>query len=435
MIAEHPGAVPGNGAAAGHVAATSADGRRRNEILDTASQLFASSGLRTSLQDIADACGIQPGSLYHHFESKEAIVLELLQRYHAELDRIADVALGQLPGLDPRLVPGQVVRLGTAIAQCAVRHSAAVQSTFYEPPAGASDELMRLASRAPEAVESAMLATLRIGRSDDVIRPGVDLVMLTDRIVQTMLHVGLGLFHRYSAVHKVAILLCEILLRGVAAVPPQDDELDRSAALLAVEQVIEMWDDGGQDDEDSRAALVRRVARAEFGRRGYEVTTVRDIASAAGLSIGTAYRVIGSKEELLDTIMTSFSQKILAGWNAALGSDSTAVEKLDALAWLQINVLDKFYDEYKIQLAWLRQSPPDAINPGWSFATVVRLLKALLKQGSGLGQIRIENPSAELTARCVIELTWMPEQIVRGQGKRAALIHARDTVLRGVVTP
>jgi hypothetical protein len=30
------------------------------------------------------------------------------------------------------------------------------------------------------------------------------------------------------------------------------------------------------------------------------------------------------------------------------------------------------------------------------------------------------------------ELTWMPEQIVRSQGKRAAFIHARDTVLCGV---
>ena len=435
VVAEYPGAGSGNGTAAGHAAGTSADGRRRNEILDTASQLFASSGLRTSLQDIADACGIQPGSLYHHFESKEAIVLELLQRYHAELDRIGDVALGQLPGLEPRLVPRQVVRLGRAIAQCAVRHSAAVQFTFYEPPAGASDELVRLASLAPVAVESAMLETLRIGRSGDVIRPGVDLVMLTDRIVQTMLHVGLGLFQRYSAVHKVAGLLCEILLRGVAAVPPEDEELDRSAALLAVEQVIRMWDDGGQDDEDSRTALVRRVARSEFGRRGYEVTTIRDIASAAGLSIATAYRAIGSKEELLATIMASFAQRIMAGWDAALGSDSTAVEKLDALAWLQINILDKFYDEYRIQLSWLRQSPPDGLNPGWSFAAVVRLLKALLREGSRLGQIRIESPSAELTARCILELSWTPEQIVRGQGKRAALIHARDTVLRGVVTP
>ncbi len=54
------------------------DGARRAEILETAATLFASSGLRTTLKDIADACGILPGSLYHHFDSKEAIVIELV---------------------------------------------------------------------------------------------------------------------------------------------------------------------------------------------------------------------------------------------------------------------------------------------------------------------------------------------------------------------
>ena len=43
----------------------SGDGGRRAEILDTAARLFASSGMRTSLKQIADACGILPGSLYH----------------------------------------------------------------------------------------------------------------------------------------------------------------------------------------------------------------------------------------------------------------------------------------------------------------------------------------------------------------------------------
>ena len=35
--------------------------------------------------------------------------------------------------------------------------------------------------------------------------------------------------------------------------------------------------------------------------------------------------------------------------------DSTTVEKLDALSWLNINALDQFPDEFRIQLAWLRQ--------------------------------------------------------------------------------
>jgi AcrR family transcriptional regulator len=425
---------PGRGEAGETLSAPSADGRRKAEILDTASQLFASSGLRTSIQEIADACGIQPGSLYHHFPSKEAIVVELIQRYHAELDHIAQTTLDGLQSPDRRLAPQAIVGLGTLIARCAVRHSAAVQFSFYEPPVGASDELMKLAGRyAPAAIKAAMLEVLRTGRSSGFIRPGIELEVLSERICQTMLHVGLGLFHRYAAVDRVASLLCDMVLHGVAAAPPEDGVLDGSSALLAVEQVLRTWNDEGDDAAGGdRAALLRRVARAEFGRRGYEVTTIRDIGAAAGVSTGSVYRAIGSKEELLTSIMSSFAQKVTAGWEAVLSSDATAVEKLDALAWLQINVQDRFNDEFKIQLAWLRQSPPGPNLAPPAFPSALRRLMALLGDGARLGELRIKNPAAELTARCVLDLTWMPEKIIRSEGTRAALIHARDTVLRGV---
>ena len=78
------------------------DGTRRTEILQTAASLIATSGLRTSLQEIADAAGILPGSLYHHFESKEAILVELLRRYHSDLDRIAEHALSRLDDASSR---------------------------------------------------------------------------------------------------------------------------------------------------------------------------------------------------------------------------------------------------------------------------------------------------------------------------------------------
>jgi AcrR family transcriptional regulator len=80
------------------------DGTRRAEILETAASLIATSGLRTSMHDIADAAGIQTGSLYHHFESKEALLVELLRRYHDDLDRVADHALHTLD--DPSSRPG-----------------------------------------------------------------------------------------------------------------------------------------------------------------------------------------------------------------------------------------------------------------------------------------------------------------------------------------
>src|SRR3954464_14135523 len=99
---------------------------RREEILDTAGELFGSSGLRTSLKDIADACGILPGSLYHHFDSRDAIVTELVERYDTEIAELARTAADRLHR--PSANPGadDVVDLATAIAACAVRHRAAL---------------------------------------------------------------------------------------------------------------------------------------------------------------------------------------------------------------------------------------------------------------------------------------------------------------------
>src|SRR5437879_12542273 len=119
------------------------DGARREEILETAAALFASSGLRTSLQETADAAGILPGSLYHHFESKEAILVELIRRYQDDLNRIGLAAQARLDEPDSRPVSEQILQLGSAIANCAAHHGAALQMSFYEGPS-ADPELRKL---------------------------------------------------------------------------------------------------------------------------------------------------------------------------------------------------------------------------------------------------------------------------------------------------
>ena len=59
---------------------------RREQLLQIAAELFASKGFRnTTVRDIADAAGILSGSLYHHFDSKESMVDEILQTFQTEL--------------------------------------------------------------------------------------------------------------------------------------------------------------------------------------------------------------------------------------------------------------------------------------------------------------------------------------------------------------
>lgn len=60
---------------------------RRSEILAVAADVFASKGYRAAtVRDIADVAGILSGSLYHHFESKDAMLEELLTDYIDQLE-------------------------------------------------------------------------------------------------------------------------------------------------------------------------------------------------------------------------------------------------------------------------------------------------------------------------------------------------------------
>jgi AcrR family transcriptional regulator len=408
----------------------STDSARRTELLETAAQLFASSGLRVSLKEIGDACGILPGSLYHHFDSKEAMIVELVRRFRKDLDWVASQAL-HAPPPDTANIEERIVELGRSIAACGVRHRAALLLTQYDPPAVLGDELARQARQIRTAVEGAMLQLIEEGRAAGVIRPSVDLPLLSDRLCRSMFHVGVEVSHMTPGPERAPELRLGILLHGVARRSPSNGELDGSAATSAVQDVVKGWSNG-PEESDGRVVHLREVARKEFGRRGYEATTMRDIATAAQLSTGSVYRSFSSKDELLRSVMRSYSAKVRAVWDAALASASPPVEKLDALMLANIHVVDHFSDELKIQLAWLRQSPPSTPDLGPSFNWHLRQLKGLLAEGARSREIHIEGPTADLRARSLQEATTCPPSVVSA-GTGAAHRLARETVLRGAI--
>jgi AcrR family transcriptional regulator len=275
---------------------------------------------------------------------------------------------------------------------------------------------------------------LRAGRKSGAIRPGIQLGLLADRLCQSMLHVGVGVSQLTPGGEHVPDLRIGILLHGLARRTPSNSTLDRSNALRAARRAIGAWesDDG---DGDDRLSHLLAMARAEFGRRGYESTTMRDIAAAADLSTGTVYRLLGSKDELLLAIMSSYSDKVVSAWDAVVRADSPPLSKLDALMWVTINVLERFPNEVRITLAWMRQSPPSTPSSpslGWvSFPTQLRHVRSLLAAGTRAGELQLDGGSADTKARCVLEAIWGAGAPVSTAGTRAAQELARDTVLRG----
>jgi AcrR family transcriptional regulator len=406
---------------------------RRTEILDTAARLFGTSGPHTSVREIADACGILPGSLYHHFQSKEAILVELLRRYQAELDAIAQDTLADLQRKEPKLVVDRILALAEAISACVIQHRAGRLQTLYDPPANAGAELTELARRTPAAVDNAILEVLNAGRMAGLIRPEVDLERLAQQICRSLLYTAVGVLYDTRVARRLPAVKCRMLLEGLSARDLDSDALDRSKAYTAAEAVIREWEHA-EDHNDRRVTLLWSVARTEFGRRGYEATTIRDVAAAAGMSTGMVYRLIGSKNNLLESIMTRYLRRVTDGWNAIFASKSTAIEKLDALMWLNINVMQRFAEDYKIQLAWLRPTPPaTSANFTQSFRGCLKQFNSLLTDGLRAGVISGSSASVDIQAYGLLELAWMPEDLVRRAGARPTLALARDTVLRGAL--
>jgi TetR/AcrR family transcriptional regulator, cholesterol catabolism regulator len=109
-----------------HTADVAADERgasdRRAEILRLAANLFAERGFKaTTVRDIAEAAGVLSGSLYHHFNSKESIIEELLREYVDEL--LADYRRIMAEGGPPREV---LSRLANNVFASFAEHRAAI---------------------------------------------------------------------------------------------------------------------------------------------------------------------------------------------------------------------------------------------------------------------------------------------------------------------
>lgn len=68
--------------------------QKRDQILKTAAKVFAESGYdRASMSQLAKACQISKANIYHYYDSKDALLFDLLDTYLKDLrDRLTSVA-------------------------------------------------------------------------------------------------------------------------------------------------------------------------------------------------------------------------------------------------------------------------------------------------------------------------------------------------------
>ncbi|KRC50029.1 MULTISPECIES: TetR/AcrR family transcriptional regulator [unclassified Nocardioides] len=182
---------------------------RREQLLAIAAEQFAEKGFRnTTVRDIADAAGILSGSLYHHFDSKESMVDEILIPFQEELFGKYDEILAS--GDDARTKLERAVRVSfEAIDQHP--HEVAIFQNDADH-LGSFERFGYLADRNAQS-RQVWVSLLEEGVRAGVLRADLD-VTLTYRFIRDTVWVavrwyrpGRGLSHTTVADQYVRILL------------------------------------------------------------------------------------------------------------------------------------------------------------------------------------------------------------------------------------
>ncbi len=187
---------------------------RREELLAIAAELFAQRGFKnTTVRDIADAAGILSGSLYHHFDSKESMVDEILSTFQTELFKTYDEIVGS--DLDARAKVEAVVR---ASFEAIDQHHAEV--AIFQNDSAYLMQFDRFGYLREHNVRfrSMWLDLLREGVASGALRPDLD-AELVFRFIRDTVWVAVRWYRPGGemAVGQVADQYLSVILEGIAA--------------------------------------------------------------------------------------------------------------------------------------------------------------------------------------------------------------------------
>lgn len=376
------------------------------------------------MREVAAASGIRPGSLYHHFASKEAIAVELVEEYHSDLTQV--VREFRQDELGPLAALLAFVR---AVADVSFRHQAALQISVFDAPATASSSLKTVVHAEPASLDRRWRSLISAASAAGEIKPAVDTRILRHVLHRTISQVTLA-WNSPSGPDPVVDCVTALVFDGLTTAGPECQ--DNAKPARAVDDVTSRWTEQAAQRRQQRRGVVLDAARAEFAQRGFEATTMRDIADAAGLKASNLYRYFDSKDALIEEILGDFSDELLAAFRDVVRIGSSTVETLDAILWLLTQASRHFSQEVEILQTWNRLL---ALGVGGRYhkgaQARLTLLVDLIQRGVADGElVVIAEPT--LVASCLREIIWAPmPDMMHISVQRVREFH-RQSVLSGI---
>lgn len=182
---------------------------RRGQILSVAARLFAEYGFETtSVRQIADEVQILPGSLYHHFDTKEDMLHEILRAPLARIVR-ENVRIAGLPlDAERRLVASVIMRFLDSVARWEVHVILQNDGKFFRR----RDDFAYVQDTKSQSFR-VQEETLQDGMAAGLFRRDIDTYLMIGTIAR-MLSTAAGWFRAgdiYSAVRPVGYDLEKVI--------------------------------------------------------------------------------------------------------------------------------------------------------------------------------------------------------------------------------
>ncbi|MER5308028.1 TetR/AcrR family transcriptional regulator [Streptomyces sp. NPDC002773] len=178
------------------------------------------------------------------------------------------------------------------------------------------------------------------------------------------------------------------------------------------------------------------TAAEVFAAQGYNATTVRKIADAAGMLAGSLYYHFDSKESMLDEILSTFLGELWEGYDAVLHAGLGPRETIEALVTESFREIDRHRAAVAI---YQKESRHLADQPRFQYLTDSQqkweqAWLGTLKRGVEAGDFRADL-DVRLTYRFLRDTVWVAASWYRPGGPHSAEEIARQylsMVLDGV---
>lgn len=165
--------------------------------------------------------------------------------------------------------------------------------------------------------------------------------------------------------------------------------------------------------KDERALQAGRVKLADaaltcFVRNGYSNTSVQDIAAAAGVSIGSVYKYVRAKEDVLWLISEAGIERTRDALNAAFDSNADPRQRLATAVDAAIRQADADRDLIRLMYVEFQYMPHTSQRRlRERELAIVQQIQDIIEAGNATGEFHCENPRGAAVTIDMFSSTWV----------------------------